>query len=63
MLLTLEEYEQVRAEPTRFLVLPGHERGTPAHVALVEERPEYHVVEKIGKAARVATELDRRSAR
>jgi hypothetical protein len=30
-------------------------------VRLVEERPEYHLVEKIGAAADVAAELDARA--
>ena len=60
--LSLEEYEGVRAESTHFIVLPGHEQSVPDHVALVEERPGYHIVEKIGEAAEVATELDARAS-
>ena len=28
--LTLEEYEQVRTDPRRYLKIPGHETGTTA---------------------------------
>ncbi|MDX6412917.1 MAG: hypothetical protein QOG06_2444 [Gaiellaceae bacterium] len=61
LVLSLEEYEGVRAESTHFIVLPGHEQSASEHVSLVEERPEYHIVEKIGEAADVAADLDARA--
>jgi hypothetical protein len=61
VLLSLAEYEGVRADSTHFIVRPGHEQTAPSHVRLVEERPEYHLVEKIGEAADVAAELDARA--
>ena len=54
--LTLEEYEHIRAEPTRFVVRPGH---VVAEIEFVVERDAGHVViEKHGEAGKIATELD-----
>jgi hypothetical protein len=50
--LTLQQYEHVRGEGTRFFVFPGH-----ANVELelvVEQTPRYHVVKKDGSAGVVA---------
>jgi hypothetical protein len=60
--LSLREYEGIRANPKRFVVAPGHEASAQQHVVTVDERPGYHVVEKIGAAAEVAAELDPRTA-
>lgn len=57
--LTPAEYEHVRAHPRRFVVLPGHEILRAEVV--VERRPEYLLVEKVGEAASVAEALDPRS--
>jgi hypothetical protein len=57
--MTLDEYEALRAEPTRFAVKPGH--VLPDQERIVEERPGYAVVEKIGHAGERAAELDPRS--
>ena len=57
--LTLDEYEQIRAHPARFAVAPGH--VVPEVERVVKEAAgRYDVVEKIAKAAEVATELDPR---
>jgi hypothetical protein len=56
--LTQAEYETVRAVPTRFAVLPGHEIPEVERVVARNER--HLVVEKIGPAARVAADLDPR---
>jgi hypothetical protein len=51
------EYEAVRAEPTHFLVLPGHVAvGNSERV--IEHRHGYDVVEKLGDAAEVARRTD-----
>ena len=42
--MTLAEYEAIRAEPTRFFVIPGHER--PEIERVVERHAAYLVVEK-----------------
>ena len=57
--LTASEYEHVRAQPRRFVVVPGHEREEIETV--VETRPGYVVVEKIEEAGERAEELDPRT--
>jgi predicted NBD/HSP70 family sugar kinase len=42
--MTVAEYQAIRAEPTRFAVLPGHE--LPEIESVVERHPKYLVVEK-----------------
>lgn len=58
--LSVAEYEQVRAEPTHFIVMPGHEVGdveTP-----VERRAgRFVVVRKHAAEARIAAETDPRA--
>ncbi len=56
--LTLDGYERVRADATRFLLCPGHE--LPDVEVVVERHPGYIVVEKQGEAARVAERTDPR---
>jgi hypothetical protein len=50
--LTLRQYEHIRAEATRFFVVPGHANIEVELV--VETAPRYHVVEKDGAAGIVA---------
>jgi hypothetical protein len=57
--ISLDEYEAVRRESTRFFVIPGHEDEGVERV--VERNDRYFVVEKIGDAAEEAEELDPRS--
>jgi hypothetical protein len=59
--LTLEEYERVREEPTRFFLAPGHEGVAPKECRVVERAPGHVVVEKVGRAADVALQLDART--
>jgi hypothetical protein len=47
---SLKEYEQVRAEPTTFLVAPGHEAADIERV--VSDRGHFRVVEKFRAAMR-----------
>jgi hypothetical protein len=57
--MTLVEYEAIRAEPTCFVVVPGHER--PEIERVVERHPAYLIVEKRQEdAAEVAIETDPR---
>ena len=57
---TLVEYEAIRDEPTRFAVVPGHERLEIESV--VERHPGYLVVEKRDEDAQeVARETDPRA--
>ena len=57
--ISIDEYEGVRRESTRFFVLPGHEDESVERVIGRNER--YIVVEKIGEAADEADDLDPRS--
>jgi hypothetical protein len=59
--VTLEEYEHVRSEPNRFIVLHGHE--IPDVDQVIESCERYLVVAKIGTGRRVAEALDPRGDR
>ena len=59
--MTLSEYEAVRADPTTFAIVPGHE--IPDVETVIAERGEYAVVMKhAGGPAELATEEDPRSS-
>jgi hypothetical protein len=57
--VTRAQYESVRNESRRFLVLPGHEETDLERV--VERHPHFLVVEKLGDAADVAADQDPRA--
>ena len=57
--MTVSDYENVRAEPTHFAVLPGHE--IPDVEDVVARKEAFLVVRKKAGAAAVAAELDPRS--
>ena len=59
MPLTFEEYEAVRKDSRRFIVVPGHVFPETERVVARNER--YEVVEKFGEAVNVADASDRRS--
>jgi hypothetical protein len=57
----LDDYEDVRTSPTRFLLAPGH--GEPAVERVVERTEQFDVVEKVAPgAAAVARALNPRTA-
>ena len=58
--MTLTEYEQIRAEPTRFAVAPSREHVVFEVERIVDRREDYWVVEKLGEAAEVAEQTDPR---
>ena len=58
--LTSDEYERLRAEPTRFVLRPGHEEDEVERV--VASSDDYVIVENHGRAATVARRTDPRSA-
>jgi hypothetical protein len=61
MTVELDDYEEVRANATRFLLVPGH--AQPPVEEVVESTPEFDVVDKTApEAARVARALDPRAA-
>jgi hypothetical protein len=57
--LTRAAYEEVRSDPKRFVVAPGHENTQVERV--VGRGESYFVVEKFEEAAEVAIENDPRS--
>jgi hypothetical protein len=57
----LDEYEEVRSDPTRFLLAPGHDE--PRIERVVERTSDYHVVEKFGEVVTpIVEQLDPRAA-
>jgi hypothetical protein len=58
--LTLRQYEQVRAEGTRFVLAPGH--ANPEVELVVRSTTSHQVVEKDGVAGIIAEQGDPRSA-
>jgi hypothetical protein len=59
LLLTPAQYEAVRAEGRRFIVVPGHEDARVERV--VQREPDFLVVEKIGEAGEESEEQDPRT--
>lgn len=57
--LSLEEYEHVRAEATRFTIAPSHAMEDVERI--VERYDRYMVVEKMERAAEIAREHDPRA--
>jgi len=55
--LALDAYRHVRADARWFLHAPGHEAEVPGAVRLVEEHDQYAIVEKVGPAGELASEL------
>jgi hypothetical protein len=57
--MTIGEYEGLRADPTHFAIVPGHEIPDVEQVIIANER--FAVVEKlVGEATKVAIETDPR---
>ncbi|HEX2045388.1 MAG TPA: hypothetical protein VHF23_07165 [Gaiellaceae bacterium] len=57
--VTRADYEEIRAEPDRFLVARGHEHDDIEIV--LEHRDDYSVVQKVGEAGELAVASDPRS--
>ncbi len=60
--LALSEYEEIRSDPTHFLNVPGHDVAAGPHGKVVAEREGYVIVQKIGLAGDIVTELDERTS-
>jgi hypothetical protein len=54
--MTAAQYDEVRAIPARFVVIPGHE-ATPLVETVLFRNAEFSVVRKIGRAGDIAREL------
>jgi hypothetical protein len=59
--LSMDQYEAIRANPIRFVNAVGHQRAAPEHKRVVSEQEGHVVIEKRGRAADIAAELDPRS--
>ena len=60
VMLSLIDYEAVRAHPNRFFLVAGHEDPEAAHERILEAEQGYAVVEKVGTAGDEAERLDPR---
>lgn len=60
--LELGQYEEIRADPRRFLNVPGHEAAAQGAAVVVDRREGYVIVEKVGHAGDVVEALDERKA-
>ena len=63
VMLSLADYEAVRAFPQRFFLVAGHEDPEETHERIVEAEQGYVVAEKIGTAGVEAERLDPRNIR
>lgn len=63
VMLSLEDYERVRAQPSWFLLVAGHEDAEAAYERIVEAEHGYAIVEKIGAAGTEAARLNPRAGR
>jgi hypothetical protein len=61
VMLSPEDYERVRAQPSWFLLVAGHEDPGAAHERIVEAEHGYAIVEKIGAAGTEAARLNPRA--
>ena len=60
--LSLDEYEEVRANSRHFVNIPGHEAASKGLAVVVERRDGYSIVEKTGRAGEIVEGLDERHA-
>ena len=58
IMMSLEEYEQVRSNATHFVVAPDGLHVVSGAERVVEKNERFWVVEKVGEAAEVAEERD-----
>ena len=57
--LSLTQYEEVRSQPARFFIIPGHDM--PGLENVVDRYDDYVVIEKIGVGREVSEETDPRA--
>ena len=60
--LSMAEYEQVRAHPSRFVLVAGHEDEETGHERIIDAEMGYAIIEKVGTAGDEAARLHPRSA-
>ena len=59
--LSLDDYREVRSEAKHFINAPGHHVAAHGAARVIAERDGYEIVEKLGRAAEIAEDLDTRS--
>lgn len=60
VMLSIDEYEQIRTHPNWFFLIAGHEDQDASHGRIVEAERGYATVETIGAAGAEAARLDPR---
>jgi hypothetical protein len=60
IVLSMDEYEEIRGNPRHFLNAPGHVRAGQGAAEVVDDRGHYEIVEKTGYAGDIVEELDPR---
>lgn len=63
VVLSIAEYEEVRAYPSRFVLVAGHEDDEGTHERIVEAERGYAIVEKVGDAGAEAARLYERGGK
>lgn len=60
--VSVEEYEAIRAKPTRFMVAPDSRHLAPEVERVVQREERFWVVEKVGVGAEMSLVLDPRAS-
>ena len=60
IVLSMDEYEEIRGNPRHFLNAPGHVRAGQGAAEVVHDRGRYTIVEKTGYAGDIVEGLDPR---
>ena len=60
LVLSMDEYEEIRGNPRHFLIAPGHVRAAQGAAEIVADHGRYEIVEKTGYAGDIVEELDPR---
>jgi hypothetical protein len=60
LVLSMDEYEEIRGNPRHFLNAPGHVRAGEGAAEVVDDRGRYTIVEKTGYAGQLVEKLDPR---
>ena len=60
IVLSMDEYDEIRGNPRHFLNAPGHVRAAQGAAEVVKDRGRYTIVEKTGHAGDIVEKLDPR---
>jgi hypothetical protein len=63
LVLSMDEYEEIRGNPRHFLNAPGHVRVGQGAAEVVDDRGRYTIVEKTGYAGQLVEKLDPREGK